>query len=101
MRLKGEEALSGIDEYYFADVTVKIISYSPFSAQWVTLTLDPLPEDEAQLYQNVGPADIDSVGSGTLGVTVLTRDPSPERSAKVDYYILGRYHQVKARAAGN
>ena len=101
VRLKGEEALSGIDEYYFADVTVKIISYSPFSAQWVTLTLDPLPEDEAQLYQNVGPADIDSVGSGTLGVTVLTRDPSPERSAKVDYYILGRYHQVKARAAGN
>ncbi|GEM_PF-2636075 len=101
VRLKGEEALGSIGDYYFADVTVKMISYSPFSAQWVTLTVDPLPEDEALLYQNVGPADIESVGSGTLSVTVLTRDPGSARSVKVDYYILGRYHQVKAKAAGN
>ena len=40
-----------------------------------------------------------AVGSGTLSVTVLTRDPNPARSAKVEYYILGRYHQVRAKAA--
>ena len=98
-RFKGDAALGEIDDYYFADISVKIISYSPFSAQWVTLKVDDLPGDEAQLYQNVGPADIDSVGSGTLSVTVLTRDPDPARSAKVEYYILGRYHSVRAKPA--
>ena len=98
-RAMNDAELGDIDDYYFADITVKIISYSPFSAQWVTLKADSLPGDEALLYQNVGPADIESVGSGTLSVTVFTRDPNPARSAKVEYYILGRYHQVKAKAA--
>lgn len=99
VRFKGEAALGSIDEYYFADITVKMISYSPFSAQWVTLKSEPLPGDEELLYQEVGPMDIERAGSGTLSLTVLTRDPSPVRGVTAEYYILGRYHSVKARSS--
>ncbi|MCR4621765.1 MAG: hypothetical protein K5663_06745 [Clostridiales bacterium] len=97
VRLKGENALSDIGGYYFADISVKVKNLSPFSAEWITLTAVLPEEDEALEGSGALPVDIDGMGSGELSLTVLTRSPEKLRTAWVDYYILGRYHRTEAQ----
>ena len=93
-------AVSGdADEYWFVLVRADIKSRSPFSAEWITLTLDKLSGDQEVLSSNAGPLDLEPFGtlSGDDGmyITLLTRSLDENRRARLEYYIYGRYHVVE------
>ena len=93
-------AVSGdAGEYWFVPVRADIKSRSPFSAEWITLTLDKQSGDGAALASNAGPKDLEAFGALTgddaMYLTVLTRSPDENRRARLEYYIHGRYHVIE------
>jgi hypothetical protein len=93
-------AVSGdAGEYWFVLVRADIKSRSPFSAEWITLTLDKQSGDGAALASNAGPKDLEAFGAlagdDAMYLTVLTRSPDENRRTRLEYYIHGRYHVIE------
>ncbi len=96
--LYGEDAAENLDiaDFYFVMVRAEAKCLSPFGAEWITLSLDARPEDEAVHAADPGPKDIGAFGTlagdDALYITLLTRSQEPGRKAWLEYYIRGRYH---------
>ncbi len=93
----GENAAEtlNIDDYCFVLLSAQAKCLSPFGAEWITLTLDPLPEDVCVHEASAGPVDLPAFGSlgseDRLYITLLTRAQDSPRKARLEYYIRGRY----------
>ena len=96
--LYGEGAAESLDisDYWFVLLRAEASSRSPFAAEWITLSLDPLPEDICIHEAMTGPVDLAAFaslsGDDALYITLLTRSPEASRKARLEYYVRGRYH---------
>lgn len=86
--------LSGIDDYIFLTVSVTARSYTPFSAEWVTFSVNEEAGDVIIVSEKAGPDDITGFGGSSYSVTLMTSDTDGIRSAILNYYILGRNHSI-------
>ena len=92
---KEEAEKLNIDDFSFVLLSAQAKCHSPFGAEWITLTLDPLPEDVCVHEASAGPVDLPAFGSieseNRLYITLLTRAQDAPRKARLEYYIRGRY----------
>ena len=89
-----EREITPSDEGYTVCVTAHIKSISPLKTEWMTLTVDALPGDGETLYANAGPIDIEAFSETDLSVSFVSTS-ADERTGRLEYYILGRYHSIE------
>ena len=89
------DALQG----YVVTLSVDMRSYSPFRAEWISLTLKG-DDADATVLEGIGwlrdmPAFGKLEGDRAMYITFLSSSDSPVRQAQLEYYIFGRYHMIE------
>ncbi len=98
----GVSAPGDINEYSFVTVKTNLKSYSPFRAEWITLSLRQ--EGALQVESNAWVRDMPAFGAlegdDAPYVTLLVRSSSFEGTAQLEYYVFGRYHSREIGVSG-
>lgn len=93
---EGLSALESIDAYSFVTLTVSAKNFSPFPAEWAQLVPKSAEGDVVSVLTDAGPKDIERFRQAGFSLTILTKNPTAERTGWLEYYILGRFHSVEA-----
>ncbi|MBQ3078761.1 MAG: hypothetical protein IJC48_02010 [Clostridia bacterium] len=91
---EGITSLDDISRYSFVTITIEARNFSPFPAEWTQYTPKGIEGDMLVYMQDAGPKDIRPFQTDDFYVTILTENPTAERSGWLEYYIFGRFHSL-------